>query len=121
MKDAGILSKELMQNILMNLGFTETEAHIYLYLMKEGGQKARDIGQALNLYKQQLYRSLRKMQSKGIIKASGYPAHFSAVPFEKVVDLSIRANIEKAEYVIQKREELLSGWRSIIRKEFSDS
>lgn len=118
--DECILSKEGMQKILTNLGFTETEAHIYIYLMKKGLQKAGDIGKALNLYKQRLYRSLRKMQSKGVIKASGYPARFSAVPLVKVVDLLIKANVDQAEHVMQNREELLSGWRSLMREKFSD-
>ena len=117
MKDANRLSKDWKQNPLVNLGFTETDAQVYVFLTTEGPQKARDIAEALNLYKQLLYRSLGKMQSKGIIKASGYPARFSAVPFDKVLDLFIKANIEQAKHVIRNKEELLSSWRSITEKD----
>jgi sugar-specific transcriptional regulator TrmB len=112
------LNEKWMLKPLMDLGLTETEALLYLYLTKEGPKNAREVSEALKLYRQKLYRSLEKMQGKGIVKASQeYPARFSAVPFEKVVDLVIKVNIEQAKYVMQNREELLSGWRSIIRKE----
>jgi sugar-specific transcriptional regulator TrmB len=102
-----------MHKILFDLGFTETEASVYVYLTKQGPEKAGVIGNALNLYKQRLYRSLRKMQREGVIEASGYPALFSAVPFEKVLDLVIKSNIEEAERMKQNKEELLSSWQSI--------
>lgn len=121
MKEVNGSSEELMLKILFDLGFTETEVSVYVYLTKKGPQKAGIIGKALNLYKQRLYRSLRKMQNKGVIEASGYPARFSAVSFEKVVDLLIKANIEQAKYVMQNKEELLSSWGSIIRKDSTDS
>jgi sugar-specific transcriptional regulator TrmB len=110
-----------MLEILMKLGLTETEAYVYLYITRKGPKRARVIGEALSLYKQRLYWVLRKMQRKGFIKASGYPALFSAVPLEKVVDLLIKANMEQAEYVMQNRKELLSGWYSMIKKDLNDS
>ncbi len=107
-----------MQEILVKLGFTETEAHIYLCLTKEGPKKGRDISQALKLYSPQLYRTLKKLQSKGIVNASPeYPTRFSAVPFDKVLDLFIRANMGEAKHLIQNKEKLLSNWRTIIRKD----
>ena len=115
MKDAKILSKEWMHKTLINLGFTETDTQVYVFLTTEGPQKARDIAETLNLYKQRLYRSLGKMQNKGIIKASGYPAQFSAVPIEKVIDLLVKDNVEQAEYVIRNRQDLLYSWRKIIK------
>jgi len=102
-----------MLKILFDLGLTETEVSVYVYLTKKGPQKARVIGKELNLYKQRVYRSLRRMQNKGVIKAAGYPACFSAVPFEKVIDLFIKANIEEAEQMMQNKEELLSTWRAM--------
>lgn len=106
-------SEELMHKILFNLSFSETEAAVYVYLTKEGPQTATDVGKALNLNKQMLNWSLRKMQSKGTISAYGYPARFSAIPFEKVLDLIIKHNIEEAERMVQNKEELLFSWQSM--------
>lgn len=114
------MSKEWIQKIFVNLGFSKIEIHIYFYLLKEGKKKARDISKALNLYKQQLYRSLKKMQNREIVKSSGYPAYFFAVPFDNILDMSIKTNLDKAKYMIKKKDELLSSWRSIIDNNFSD-
>lgn len=121
MKEVNGYSKELTLKLLFDLGLTETEVSVYTYLTKKGPQKARVISKAINLYKQLLYRSLKKMQSKGIIEASGYPARFSAVPFEKVIELAIKSNIEEAERMTQNKEELLFTWRSIIKKDSPDN
>jgi predicted transcriptional regulator len=115
MKEVNGSSKELMLKLLFDLGLTETEVSVYVFLTKKGPQKAVVIGNALNLYKQRLYRSLRKMQNKGVIEASGYPACFSAVPFERVIELAIKSDIEEAERMIQNKEELLSSWQSIVQ------
>ena len=116
MKENDKLRRAEIIKSLMKVGLTETEAYVYLQLAKEGPQKATDIGKALKMYKQRLYRSLRKMQSKGVITTSGYPARFSAVPFEQVLDLAIKSNIEEAERMMQNKEALLSSWRSIRDK-----
>lgn len=113
------MSKELIQKIFINLGFNKTEIQIYFYLLKEGDKKARDIGKVMNLYKQQLYRNLKKMERRRVIKSSGHPAHFSAVSFDNILDLVIKANLEEAKQIIQKKEKLLYGWQSIIEKDFS--
>ena len=103
---------------LAGLGLDENEVHIYLYLTNEGPQKARNIGKALNMSTQRIYRSLRKMRVKGIVNTSSeHPACFSAVPFDIVLDLFIRAKIEVAKNMMENKEELLSSWRSITAKD----
>jgi hypothetical protein len=121
-KDVNGSSVEWMLKTLMNLGFTETEAQVYLYLTKKGPQKARHMSKALKLKKQRLYQILRKMQGESIIHASSeFPARFSATPFAKVLDLLIKDNIEQAKYMMQNKKELLSTWRSITEKDDTKS
>jgi sugar-specific transcriptional regulator TrmB len=118
MKDASKLSKEWMQKILIDLGFTETDAQIYVFLTTEGPRKARDIAEAVNLYSQQLYRILKKLQNKGMVIASlEYPTLFSAVLFEKVLDLIVKAKKEQHKALQESKKELLSTWRSITEKD----
>jgi sugar-specific transcriptional regulator TrmB len=70
------------------------------------------------MYKQQLYPCLKSLQSKGIVTATRKrPAIFYALPFEKVLDLFIKANIEEAQQTKQNMEKLLSIWQFIIRKD----
>ena len=107
-----------MLNTLTSLGFKETDAQVYVFLTKEGFQEARDIANALELYEGQLYRSLKNLQAKGIINTSpDLPTRFSAVPFEKVLDLLMKASKEQKKALQENKEQLLFTWQSITRKE----
>lgn len=111
-----------MSKALVNLGLSGTDAEVYVFLAVDGPQRGKNIAEALNLYKQQLYRSLKNLRDKGIVCASPErPANFSAVPLEKVVDLFVKAKTEQAKALQESREEFLATWKSLIKKEFADS
>ena len=98
----------------MDLGLTQMDSKVYLFLAKRGLQKARDIAKPLKMNKQQLYRSLTNLQSKGIVSATlEHPARFSAVPFEKVLDLYVKTKMEEAQSIQQNKDKILSVWRSV--------
>ena len=103
---------------LVKLGFTETDAQVYVYLTTEGPRKAKTIAEALNLNRQKLYDTLKKLRSKDIVNASPeYPTRFSAVLFEKVLDLLVKAKTEQQKALQENKEELLSTWHSITKKD----
>jgi sugar-specific transcriptional regulator TrmB len=111
-----------MQKTLMSLGFTEIDTQVYLFLSTEGPKKARDIAEALNLYNPQLYHILKKLQNRGLVNTShDFPAFFSAVLFEKVLDYLFKAKKEQHKTLQESKEELLSAWRSIIKKDSEDN
>jgi sugar-specific transcriptional regulator TrmB len=110
-----------MKKTLMNLGFADPEAQVYIFLAEEGPHKARDVAEALGIYKQRLYCILGKLREKGVVDSSSdFPAYFSAVVFEKVLDLFMEARIEQQEALKASKEELLSNWRSLVKKDTSD-
>jgi sugar-specific transcriptional regulator TrmB len=81
-------------------------------------QKARDIAEALETYKRQLYRSLKSLQRKGMVNVSQeHPARFSAVSFDKVLDQFSRANREEAERIEENKEKILSIWRTEVSRD----
>jgi sugar-specific transcriptional regulator TrmB len=99
----------------MGFGLKRTDAQVYIYLAKKGPHKGRDLSNALKLPKQQLYPCLKCLQSKGIVNATlERPALFSAVPFEKVLNLLIKAKMEEAQRMQQDKDEALSDWQSMI-------
>jgi sugar-specific transcriptional regulator TrmB len=110
-----------MHQALVKLGFTETEAEVYVQLTTEGPQSSRDIAKALSLHTRQICASLKKMQSRGFIEAHKCQTPFLAVPFEKVLDLLIKDNLEQAKYMMKSKKELLSTWRSIIKNDSLDN
>jgi sugar-specific transcriptional regulator TrmB len=90
------------------------DAKVYVFLAKTGLIRALDIAKSTKMNKEQLYRSLKKLQSKGLASATlEHPARFSAVPFEKVLDLFIKAKLEEAQEIQQDKEEILSIWKSM--------
>jgi sugar-specific transcriptional regulator TrmB len=105
----------------MTLGFTEPDARVYLFLAEKGSHKVRDVAEALGIYRRRLYSILRKLQERGVVNASSErPALFSAVLFEEVLDLFMEAGIDQQEALKASKEELLSNWRSLVKKDTRD-
>jgi sugar-specific transcriptional regulator TrmB len=108
------MSQEWVIKALVDLGLKRTDVRVYLFLAKTGPQKARDITEALKMHKQQLYRSLKNLQSKECVKATPeHPALFSAVPPEKVLDTLIKSKMKEAQNIQRNKQELLSIWQSM--------
>ena len=112
------MNKEWMQKTLMNLGFTEKDSQVYLFLANEGPRKAKEIAEALNMCSAQLHSILKKLQNNGlVIASSSRSALFSAVFFEKVLELLVEAKREQHEALLASKEELLSTWRSLTKRD----
>jgi sugar-specific transcriptional regulator TrmB len=110
-----------MLKTLVDLGLSEVEAEVYIFLAQAGPVKGRDIAKTLKLYKQQVYRSLKSLQAKGIVNAIlERPARFSAVSLERVLDQFMKTKKEQAKALQASREELLSKWRSMLEKDSSN-
>jgi sugar-specific transcriptional regulator TrmB len=109
------MSHERVLKALVGLGLSEVEAEVYVFLAKTGPQKARNIADALKMYEQQLNRSLESLQDKGIVIAtSEHSSQFSAIPFDRALDLLIKAHLEEARDIEHNKREILSQWRSMI-------
>lgn len=116
------MSQEQVLRTLVNLGFNPVDAQVYVFLAKRGLQKASTICKSLKLTKQQLYPCLKKLQSKGIASSTiEHPARFSAIPFERVLDLFIKARMEEAQSIRQSKEEILANWQSLKIGETKDT
>jgi len=102
---------------LQSLGLSQTEARIYVFLEKSGSHEDVDIAQALKVNTKRLVISLKNLQDKKIVQASVQQAvEFSAVPFEKAIDLLIEVKKEKAKSLQERKMELLASWQSLIKK-----
>lgn len=116
------MSKERIIKALKGLGLSNIDSQVYIFLAKQGPHKLREIALALNLHERKVDRSLKELQSISIVKASiQVPLEFMAVPFEEVIDLFIEVKKEQAKTMQESREELLSSWRKIIKKEIAEN
>jgi sugar-specific transcriptional regulator TrmB len=108
------VSREWAKRTLMKLGFTETDAQVYIFLSTEGPQELRDMAEALKLQKLQLCHILKKMQNFGIITTSSEsPARYSAVDFEDYLDLLVKDKMKQQQVLQESRKELLSIWQKM--------
>lgn len=108
------MSQEKVLKTLVSLGLTQLDAKVYILLAKRGPIKARDAAKALKISKQRLYPIIKNLQSKGIVNSTlERPAQFSAVQFEKVLDLFLKAKMEQARRIQQNKDELLADWQAI--------
>lgn len=116
------MSQEQVLKTLLGLGLTRLDSQVYIYLAKKGPQKGRDLLKGLKMQRQQLYRSLKNLQSKGIVSGTfEHPARFSAISFDKVVDLFIKSKMAEAQLIQERKGEILTSWQSIAVGETTDS
>ncbi len=106
---------------LIEIGFTEQEARIYILLAKIGPSKVREISRTLRINKVQVYRNLRQLQNKDFIESStGWPAYFSATPFNKVVDLVAESKRKEAMLLGKSKASLLAIFEALHQQPPSD-
>lgn len=107
---------------LENLGLSHSDALVYIYLAKTGPKKGRDLLKDLGIKKQFLYLSLKKLREKKIVVVNNKtPLIFSAVAFEKVIDLLINIKVEQSKAILETKKELLSRWKSVDWKNNNNS
>lgn len=105
------MSLERIFKALVKLGLSETDARVYIHLATKEPNKAKNIATSLNINKQQIYHSLKRLQTKEIVKSNNeHPATFTALPFEKALDKLIDAKAEEEQNIEQNKEELLAAW-----------
>ena len=101
----------------MDLGLTEVDAQVYVYLALNGPCKAREVVDKMEIYKEQLYRSIKNLKGKEIVSSStGFPSEFSASPFEKVLDLLAEIQNRQAEALKAINEYLMDNWESMLEQ-----
>lgn len=99
---------------LTDLGLSQTDANVYIYLATNGPQKAEKIVETLKLKEQLLYQSIAKLKDKGIVSSAfEQSALFSALPFDKALELLLKAHLKEAQTLEQDKNEILSKWKAI--------
>jgi HTH-type transcriptional regulator, sugar sensing transcriptional regulator len=115
------MSQEKVLKTLESMGLEKLDAQVYIFLGKKGPQKGKDIAKALKIPKQRLYIVLKSLQNKGIVNSTlERPARFSVLPFDKTLDLFVKAKIEEAQRIEGGKDEILSDWQSISITEAAD-
>ena len=111
------LSLERIFKVLVSLDLSQVDAKVYMFLALLGPKNTLSIVNNLKISKQQISRSLRKLQERGIIFGDLCNQNeFSALPFEKALDLLIKTEKVKTQILQETRQPLLSDWKKTITK-----
>ena len=90
------LSEKTIKEVLINSGLTEKEAEVYIFLAKHGASKTRKIARLMKKDKAQIFRILKRLQTKGFVESTlEFPTRYTVVPFENVLDSVVKAKQEE--------------------------
>jgi len=113
------MSLQRVLDTLKSLGLKQVDANVYVFLAKNGPHNGKNLCNALKMPNPYLYQCLKNLESKGVVNVtSKRPALFSAVPFEKVLDILVKMKLEEAQRMQQNMDEALSHWKALISEDF---
>jgi len=116
------LNRNQLLRLLVSLGIRRLDAEVYLFLTTNGPKKGWDISNELKINKQKLYRSLKNLRNNGLVKMSfERPALFTAVTIEDALNSFRDVKLEEAQFIKEKKDELLSRWQSMINNNSSNN
>lgn len=108
-------------NELKELGFSDDEAKIYITLRKSNRKKAKDISKALRMHKVQVYRCLKRMESRGIIKSSiGKPRYFISTSIEDLIEFNIETKKAELSLLFNNKKKLSEAFKAIDQNGSTD-
>jgi sugar-specific transcriptional regulator TrmB len=108
------LGEEPVRRILKSIGLTEKEIDIYIFLAKHDTLKGIEISKRTRIDKAEVYRILKSLQSKGFVQSTlEAPARFTTEPFDKVIDIFIKARRDEAALVENAKQNLINDWAKI--------
>jgi len=111
-----LFTQEWMCKSLVDFGFGRLDAEVYVFLALNGPNSASAITGALGVDKWQIYRVLKKLESRHILfRSHNLPALFSVLSFDRLLDLLSKTNLLEAKKIEQKKEDLLVLWNSCIK------
>lgn len=108
------LNKQLYLNELQELGLSEEEAMLYIFLLENGPKTHLEISRETNLNRSKIYRISEKLTQKNILEESNtaWGKKIKAAPAENL-ELLIKADEEKLESRKRKLPNLITTLSSI--------
>lgn len=112
----GGLSEGKIKRILKDFGITEIESEVYLFLASHDALKGTEIARKVKKDRAQVYHILKSLQAKGLVESTfEAPVRFTPVPFERVVESTIKLKRDEAARIESIKQELFDYWKNISR------
>ncbi len=117
-----LLAFKEINRALLRFKLSKNEIKIYIFLARNGDQKAQKIADSLGFQRTEAYKILKGLESKGVIyKVLGRPMKFAAVPFQKMLDTEIESRRQTVFSLEKKRGDLLRCWDSLPKTSEEES
>jgi sugar-specific transcriptional regulator TrmB len=105
-----------VRSILKDIGLSEKEAEIYIFLAKHTALRSGEIAKLTKIDKAEVYRVLTNLQTKGLVeKTLEAPTRFTSTPFERAIDSFIKYKRNEATLVEKTKNELIKDWNNITK------
>ncbi len=105
-----------MVRALITLGFGKIDAEIYVFLALNGAQRTSNIAEALRIYERNVGHILEELQNRKVISGSqDLPKQFSALPFDRLLDLIVERSLQEARKIEKDKDYLLALWNLWIK------
>ncbi len=110
------MGTEKVQKVLSNLGLTDKEAELYIFLAKYEPLRSGEISKGIRTHRVEVYRMLKSLQTKGAVQATlESPTRFTTVPLETILDSFIKAKREETALMESTKQSVLKDWRNISK------
>jgi sugar-specific transcriptional regulator TrmB len=108
--------QEDSQRLLVQVGFTETQAKLYLALSTVEQTDAKNLAKLANVPRQATYRTLGELQEKGIVeKIIAIPQQYRAIPLQDGLAIMISVKANEYSKIAQKAEEFLQRYEAQVQ------
>jgi sugar-specific transcriptional regulator TrmB len=97
--------------LLEQVGFTETQARIYMTLCSMGQTDAKTLAKQANTPRQAAYRTLGELQQKGMVeKIIAIPQQYRAIPVHDGLSIMMNAKAKEYESIAEKAQEFIQRY-----------
>jgi sugar-specific transcriptional regulator TrmB len=102
------MSEEAVKKVLKNSGLTEKEAEVYIFLARNDALKSTDVAKLMAMDRAHAFHILKRLQAKNVVESTlEFPTRYLAVPFEKVIESTLKAKQEEVAFIEEAKEGLL--------------
>ena len=115
--DLELLNNKITQTLL-DLGLTEDEAKVILFMNKKGEMKASEIAKNVGIPRTRLYYVFNNLESKGLISCTvERPSKYKALELESAVDFLIKSYKQKLSLLENARRLIKQDWSLLKQHE----
>jgi sugar-specific transcriptional regulator TrmB len=104
-------------HFLIGIGFTKTQAKLYLTLLKLEETDAKTLSEKTNVARPEIYRTLNELQKKGLVeKEINVPYKFKATPIDLGLKILIDQRLQHCKDIREKTAKFLQNRRKVKKE-----